>query len=88
MRTSRACPFSSPTILTSNHHHHLQVWSGLGIMQYLSEHVVQSVREHILPKSKYTSTMQGLSWSQVFNSPLPPYLSPLPVIFRVLGACC
>ena len=57
-------------------------------MQYLSEHIVKSIREHVLPKSKYSTSMQGLSWSQVFNSPLPPYLSPLPVIFRVLGACC
>lgn len=38
-----------------------------------------------LPRSQYATSMQGLTFRQVINSPLPPYLSPLPVIFRVLG---
>lgn len=37
-----------------------------------------------LPRSKYSSSMHGLSWKQVFDTPLPPYLSFLPVLFRVL----
>lgn len=39
----------------------------------------------ILPRSSYATSMQGMTWEQVVSSPLPPYISFLPVLFRVLG---
>lgn len=42
------------------------------------------VRDFI-PRSRYTTSMEGLTWRQAFTMPLPPYLSPIPVIFRMMG---
>ena len=38
-----------------------------------------------VPRSRYTTSWQGLTFKQAIHMPLPPYLSPIPVIFRMLA---
>lgn len=39
----------------------------------------------LVPRSRYTTSWDGLTFKQAIRMPLPPYLSPIPVIFRMLA---
>lgn len=39
----------------------------------------------LVPRSRYTTSWEGLTFKQAIRMPLPPYLSPIPVIFRMMA---